>query len=74
MAAPAAEEPWSAPWSPAERESFFAAIERNRRASWQVGVAATLAATVIAVIVASLMAPLLYGIAGLLLDVLNLVS
>lgn len=63
---------WTAPWSAEERESFFTAIERNRRASWQVAVAAGFAAVVIAIIVASLMSPLLYGVAGLLLDLINL--
>jgi len=63
---------WAARWSPEERESFFTAIERNRRASWQVGAVASGAAIVIALIVASLMAPLLYGAIGLSLDLINL--
>ncbi len=62
---------WTPIWSPEERESFFAAIARNRRASWQVGLAALMGAGVVATIVASLMAPLFYGIIGLTLDVIN---
>lgn len=65
------DEHWAPIWSPEERESFFAAIARNRRASWQVGLAALLGAGVVATIVASLMAPLLYGIMGLTLDAIN---
>lgn len=67
------DEHWQSRWSPEERESFFTAIDRNRRASWQVGTAAGVAALVVAFIVASLMAPLLYGVAGLMLDLVNLV-
>ena len=62
---------WTPIWSPEERESFFKAIARNRRASWQVGLSALIGAGVVATIVASLMAPLLYGIIGLTLDVFN---
>lgn len=62
---------WAPIWSPEERESFFAAIERNRRASWQVGLAALIGAGVVATIVASLMAPLLYGVLGIILDAIN---
>lgn len=62
---------WAPIWSPEERESFFAAILRNRRASWQVGLAALMGAGIVATIVASLMAPLLYGVLGLVLDVIN---
>jgi Zn-dependent protease with chaperone function len=63
---------WVARWSPEERESFFTAIERNRRASWQVSVAAVVTAVIIALIVASLLAPLVYGVLGLMLDLINL--
>ncbi len=62
---------WTPVWSPDERENFFTAIERNRRASWQVGLAALTGACVVATIVASLMAPLLYGLLGLTLDVIH---
>ena len=67
----AADDHWHPVWTPEERESFFSAILRNRRASWQVGVAALIGAGVVATIVASLMAPLLYGVLGLLLDLVN---
>ncbi|HEY8507782.1 MAG TPA: M48 family metalloprotease, partial [Steroidobacteraceae bacterium] len=60
-------------WTPQERESFFAAIERHRRAARRVNLVARTCAVVMAVAVAVLMAPLYYAIIGLALDVLNLV-
>jgi Zn-dependent protease with chaperone function len=65
--------PGSTPWSSLERESFFAAIERHRRASWRVTLAAALADTLLAFIVALLMSPILYAAIALLFDLLNLV-
>ncbi len=61
------------PWRPGERESFFAAIDRNRRASWQITGACAIAIGVLAVVVAVLLAPLLVGIVGLAIDLVNLV-
>ena len=55
-----------------DRELFFAAIARHRRASWRVTAACALATALLAVVVAILMAPLLYCLAGLALDVINL--
>jgi Zn-dependent protease with chaperone function len=60
-------------WSSAEREDFFRAIARHRRASWRATLAAAFAMTVAAVVVAVLVSPLLYCIAALGLDAVNLV-
>lgn len=60
-----------APFTPAEREGFFAGIERHRRAALRVSLIAALCAIVLAFVVAVLMSPLLYAIVGLLLDVAN---
>lgn len=57
--------------SPEERETFFEAIARHRRASWRVTVACAVAVVVLTVVVAILMAPLLYGLLGLSLDLVN---
>lgn len=59
-------------FTPAERESFFAGIERHRKAASRVSWVATVCATVLALVVAMLMAPLLYALIGLALDLLNL--
>ena len=63
---------WTA-WTPAERESFFAAIARHRRAAWRVTFASGAVNLAVALIVAVLMAPLFYGALALALDLLNLV-
>jgi Zn-dependent protease with chaperone function len=68
--APAAS--WAA-WTPAERESFFDAIARHRRAAWRVTFASRVINLVVALVVAVLMSPLFYGVLALLLDLLNLV-
>ena len=60
-------------WSAAERESFFDAIARHRRAAWRVTIASLLANLTVALIVAVLMAPLFYGGLALLFDLVNLV-
>jgi Zn-dependent protease with chaperone function len=62
---------WTA-WSPAERESFFAAIARHRRAAWRVTVVTRAVNLVVALVVAVLMSPLFYAAVALALDVLNL--
>ena len=62
---------WAA-WTPAERESFFDAIARHRRAAWRVTFASRAINLVVALIVAVLMSPLFYGALALLLDLLNL--
>lgn len=60
------------PWQGSEREDFFDAVTRHRRAVWRVTAVSLFAYTVLAVVMSLLLAPLLYCIAGLLLDVLNL--
>lgn len=59
-------------WTSTEREDFFSAIARHRRAAWQVTLISHGANFAIAVIVALLMSPLLYMVAGLAFDVINL--
>jgi Zn-dependent protease with chaperone function len=71
-AATAAGVGWAA-WTPAERESFFDAIARHRRAAWRVTFATRVINLAVALIVAVLMSPLFYGALALLLDLLNLV-
>lgn len=60
-------------WTAAERESFFAAIARHRRAAWQVSAVAGVCIAILAFVVATLTAPLFYALMGLVLDVVNLV-
>lgn len=63
--------PWQT-WSAAERESFFTAIARHRRAAWRVTAACAVGYVLLSAIVALLLAPLLWCVAGLLVDVFNL--
>jgi Zn-dependent protease with chaperone function len=63
---------WAA-WTPAERESFFDAIARHRRAAWRVTFVSRITNLAVTLIVAILMCPLFYGTLALLLDLLNLV-
>jgi Zn-dependent protease with chaperone function len=63
---------WTA-WTPAERESFFDAIARHRRAAWRVTFVSRAVNLVVALVVAVLMSPLFYGALALALDLLNLV-
>ncbi|WP_129781168.1 M48 family metalloprotease [Peristeroidobacter soli] len=60
-------------WTAEERESFFAAIARHRRAAWQVSAVAGVCVAILAFVVATLTSPLFYAVIGLLLDVINLV-
>lgn len=60
------------PFTPAERESFFASIERHRRAAVRVAWIGRFCAALLALVVAVLMAPLLYAVIGIVLDVVNL--
>lgn len=60
-------------WTAEERESFFAAIARHRRAAWQVSAVAAVAIAILAFVVATLTSPLFYALIGLSLDVINLV-
>jgi Zn-dependent protease with chaperone function len=63
----------SAPWRSLERESFFAAIERHRRAAWRVTALCALANTALGLVVAILMSPIFYALIALALDAVNLV-
>lgn len=58
-------------WTPAERESFFAAIARHRRAARRIAWLSNACAGVLALVVAILMSPLFYALLGLLLDIVN---
>jgi len=60
-------------WTAAERESFFAAIARHRRAARQVSLVAAVGIAILALAVATLTAPLFYALIGLLLDIINLI-
>jgi Zn-dependent protease with chaperone function len=59
---------------PGERETFLAAIERRRKASWRVTAACSVAVVALTIVVAILMSPLLYCAIGLGLDVANLMT
>ena len=59
--------------APIDREDFRDAIGRRRASAWRVTVACVLAYAVLAFVVAILSAPVLYGSAGLVLDLVNLV-
>ncbi len=61
-----------ADWEPGERESFFRAIQRHRRAAWRVRIVSAMANCTVAFIVAVLMAPLFYAAICLTLDLINL--
>jgi Zn-dependent protease with chaperone function len=58
----------------AERESFLQAIARHRRAAWRVTFVSAVADLACAVMVAALLAPLLFALAILVLDLINLVE
>jgi Zn-dependent protease with chaperone function len=60
------------PWRSLERESFFRAIERHKRAAWRVAALCTLANGALAFVVATLMSPLFYAGLALALDLINL--
>ena len=60
-------------WTAEERESFFAAIARHRRAAWQVSAVAGVCIAILAFVVATLTAPLFYALIGLVLDIINLI-
>jgi len=59
-------------WTPADRESFFTAIARHRRAAWRVHAVSLLASGLAALIVALLLSPLFYVALSLLCDLANL--
>lgn len=66
-------EPMPLQWSPQERESFFAAIERHRRAARRVEFVSLSCALALAIVVALLTAPVWYAVLGLVLDIVNFV-
>lgn len=70
-ALPADERGW-VPWTAAEREDFFDAIARHRRASWRITVACAFAIGVLALVIAVLLSPLLICLIGLAVDLVNL--
>jgi Zn-dependent protease with chaperone function len=61
-------------WNPGERESFFAAIERHRRAAWRVTLVSVFANVAMGIALSVLVAPLFYSVVILLLDLVNLVT
>jgi Zn-dependent protease with chaperone function len=61
-----------APWENLERESFFAALARHRRAAWRVTALCVVGNGVLALVVATLMSPLFYALIALVLDLINL--
>src|SRR5262245_33407303 len=61
------------PWREGERESFFEAIARHRKAAWRITAVCELAWVALALVAAVLLAPLLYCLLGLALDVVNFV-
>jgi hypothetical protein len=59
-------------WTPAERETFFEAIGRHRRAAWRVHAVSVVASGVVALVVALLLSPLFYVALALICDLCNL--
>jgi Zn-dependent protease with chaperone function len=59
-------------FEPRDRESFFAAQARNRRATWRISVLCALAAALMGIPLALILTPLLYGMALIIADVVNL--
>jgi Zn-dependent protease with chaperone function len=60
-------------WTAAERESFFDAISRHRRAAWRVTAISFLASACVALVVAVLLSPLFYALLALVCDIANLI-
>ena len=58
---------------PADRETFFAAQARHRRANWKLAAVCTLAIVLLGIPVAMVISPLVTGAAILLFDLVNLV-
>jgi hypothetical protein len=59
-------------FEPRDRESFFAAQARNRRPTWPISVLCALAAALMGMPLALIITPLLYGVALITADVVNL--
>ncbi|HXY26267.1 MAG TPA: M48 family metalloprotease [Candidatus Acidoferrum sp.] len=62
------------PASPPDRESFFDAQRRNRRAAWRLSAVCVLSAAVMGIPLALTITPLLYAVGLLAADLINLVS
>jgi len=61
-------------FEPRDRESFFAAQARNRRATWRMSVLCVLAAALMGIPLSLIITPLLYGVALIIADGVNLFS
>lgn len=59
---------------PRDRESFLDAQRRNRRATWRLSAVCVLAAIVMGIPLALIVTPLLYGVALIAADVVNIFS
>ena len=59
---------------PRDRESFFDAQRRNRRATWRMSVLCALGAVLMGIPLALILTPLLYGVVLIVADAVNLVS
>src|SRR4051812_21756500 len=64
---------WAPIPGPVDRESFYAAQLRNRRATWRLTALCALAILVMGIPLSAVLSPLLYGLTFLGLDVANLV-
>lgn len=67
-------EPSLAPWQAQEREDFLKAVARHQRLTWRISAVCLLAYIILALVMSLLFAPLLYCLAGLALDLLNLLT
>jgi len=59
---------------PRDRESFFDAQRRNRRATWRMSVLCALGAVLMGIPLALIITPLLYGVVLIVADAVNLVT
>jgi Zn-dependent protease with chaperone function len=73
-AGPSLQPPPSSIPGPADRESFFAAQARNRRATWRLTALCILAVLILGVPLSAVISPLLYGAAFLTADAVNLAT
>ena len=61
----------SARFLPRDRESFFDAQRRNRRATWRMSLFCLLSVLVMGIPLALITTPLLYGLALIIADIIN---
>lgn len=59
-------------WTTAEREDFFAAIARHRKAAWRVSAVCGLVSAIMAAVWWFMLSPLLFCVATLALDLVNI--